>query len=510
MIQLRKVNSMYLIGIDNGGSEIKCAVFDLKGNELAVAHAQVPMDIPKKGFTERDAEAVWEANVKVIRDAIEEAGIPGNEVAAVGLTGYGNGMILVDEKKEPVYPAIVSTDERAGAYCQKFSKDGTNAKIFPYTLQTTWSAQPAAMLPWFRDNRPEILEKTRWILSVKDFIRLRLTGAIAGEITDASSGCLVNLDTRKYDKRIFEILQIEDCYEKMPPILESMDISGFITGEAAGLTGLAEGTPVAAGYFDIDANALASGVLSEDELCLIAGTWSINEYLSKEAPREIEKKQNTVTLSYLKDYYIIEDSTPTSASNFNWFIRNLLIKDRQEVSMSQIYEECNQIVASIEPEDSDVIFVPYLFGSATDENAKAAFLNLAGGDDRDKMLRAVYEGVVFSSTHHVYNLKRPLDTYTKARLSGGISNSEVWSQMMSDVLQMPIETLKCGEPGAKGAAMGAGVSCGIFSDLKDAVENMVHVGKMYMPRTEYTQIYAEKFRRYEAALKAVDLLAEQI
>ncbi len=126
------------------------------------------------------------------------------------------------------------------------------------------------------------------------------------------------------------------------------------------------------------------------------------------------------------------------------------------------------------------------------------------------MLRAVYEGVVFSSVHHVHNLKRPVGSYSVARLSGGVSKSEVWTQMMSDALQIPIETLEGNEPGAKGAAMGAGVACGIFSDLKEAVEQMVHVGRTYLPREEYSSIYAEKYKAYEKALQAVDLLAAQV
>ena len=502
--------TQYLIGIDNGGSDIKCAVFDTSGREIAIASAQVPMSMPAPGFTERDAEQVWQANASVVRSAIEKAGITGKEIAAIGLTGYGNGMVLVDETGRPVYPAIVSTDDRAGAYCTRFRAEGIDRALFPYTRQTTWSAQPAALLPWFRDHAPEVLQKTRWVLSMKDFIRLRLTGEIAGEITDASSGCLVNLDTRKFDPHLFQILGISDCYEKMPPVLESTQISGYVTEAAAALTGLAAGTPVAAGYFDIDANALASGVLSPEELCLIAGTWSINEFLSDSTPNDIDHKENTATLSYLPGYYLMEDSTPTSASNFNWFLKSLLQPDRPELSKAELYRCCNEKVAYIDPRDSDVIFVPYLFGSATHPNAKGAFLNLSGIDDRGAMLRAVYEGVVFSSVHHVHNLKRPLDSYRCARLSGGITNSPVWSQMMCDALQIPLETLECTEPGAKGAAMGAGVCCGVFRDLRDAADKMVHIGKVYSPRAEYAQIYAEKFRRYEAALEAVDLLAEKL
>lgn len=502
--------AQYLMGIDNGGSDIKCAIFDLQGNEIAIARTQVPMDLPHPGWTERDGEAVWQANIQVIRQALEKAGIHGSDVAAVGLTGYGCGIVFTDEAGKTVYPVVVSTDDRASDYPKNFRSSGIDRALFPHTRQTTWSAQPAALIPWFRDHNPEVLEKCCWILSLKDLIRHRLTGVFATELTDASAGCLMNLDTRQFDRKLFQILGIENCFDKMPPVLESTAVSGRVTAEAAALTGLAEGTPVAAGYFDIDANALASGVLSPEILCLIAGTWSINEYLSPDTPNDIDKKENTATLSYLPGYYIMEDSTPTSASNFNWFLNNLLRPDRKELPVSDIYKECNALVEQLGPEGSDVIFVPYLFGSATHADARGAFLNISGMDDRAALLRAVYEGVVFSSVHHVHNLKRPLDSYRCARLSGGITNSPVWSQMMADALQIPIETLNGSEPGAKGAAMGAGVACGVFTDLEDAAAHMVQLGKTYYPRAEYADIYRKKFARYEAALEAVDLLAEKL
>ncbi|MBQ3090756.1 MAG: carbohydrate kinase [Oscillospiraceae bacterium] len=500
----------YLMGIDNGGSDIKCAIFDLKGNEIAIARAQVPMDLPHPGWTERDGEAVWQANRSVIREAMAKAGITGQEVAGIGLTGYGCGIVFTDEKGQCVYPVVVSTDDRASEYPRKFRAGGIDRALFPYTRQTTWSAQPAALLPWFRDHKPEVLEQARWIISIKDLIRHRLTGVFATEITDASAGCLVDLDTRRYEPKLFEILGIENCYDKMPPILECTEVSGRVTEEAAALTGLAAGTPVAAGYFDIDANALASGILSPDMLCLIAGTWSINEFLSDSTPNDIDKKENTATLSYLPGYYIMEDSTPTSASNFNWFLNNLVAADRPDMPRSELYDECNRLVESISPEDSSVIFVPYLFGSATHPDARGAFLNISSMDDRAALLRAVYEGVVFSSCHHVNNLNRPMDSYSCARLSGGVTNSPVWSQMMADALQISIETLNGTEPGAKGAAMGAGVACGLFKDLEEAAQSMVQLGKVYTPRPEYADIYKKKLARYEAALQAVDLLAEHL
>ena len=500
----------YILGIDNGGSDIKCAIFDELGNEISSSAVQVAISTPKAGFTERDVNDVWKANIEVIKEAINKANIKTDEIISIGITAYGNGLVFVDENVEAVYPAIVSTDDRASSYCQKFKENGIERKIFPLTRQTTWSAQPAVLLPWFKDYMPEVLNKTKYILSMKDYIRYKLTGNLNGEITEASSTCLMNLDTRQYDRFIFETLGIEECFDKFPPVLNSTDIAGLVSEEAANLTGLKKGTPVAAGYFDIDANALASGILNDEELCLIAGTWSINEFLTKDATTNIDLKTNIATLSYVDGLYLMEDSTPTSASNFNWYIQKIIKEHNPNLSNAEIYIRCNELVNNKNPEDSEVIFVPYLYASATNPNAKAGFLNISAKDDEASLIRAIYEGVIFSSVHHVHCLQREISSYKIAKLSGGITNSKVWSQMMADALQMPIQTLKGSQVGALGACIGAAVACGLYQDLSQAVLNMVQLGTLYLPAKEKASIYEKKYQRYEKALKALDLLAETI
>ena len=499
----------YILGIDNGGSDIKCALFDVEGRELASASAYVKIDTPRPGFTQRDPEEVWRANVKVIREVLDRSRIDPEDIKAIGLTAYGNGLVFADEKIRPFYPIIVSTDDRAEDLCLRLKEEGIERKLFPYTRQTIWSAQPAVLLPWFKENEREVLGRCRWILSIKDYLRYRLTGNVNSELTEASSTSLFNQDKRAYDPELFRILDIEECFEKFPKVLQSTAIGGYITKKAAEETGLKEGTPVAAGYFDIDANALASGILKDDELCLIAGTWSINEFLTKEATADYDKRTNTATLSYMDGYYLMEDSTPTSAGNFSWYIEKIINGYGRKLSRDQIYDMCNRMVEEKRPADTDVIFVPYLFASASDPLAKGAFLNISASDDDASLVRAIYEGVVFSSVHHVYNLRRPLSSFKIAKLSGGISNSEVWSQMMADALQIPLLTITGSQIGAKGAAIGAGVACNIFKDLKEGVEKMVKEGKEFRPQEGYADIYRRKYRRYEAALKAVDLLSKE-
>ena len=302
----------YLLGIDNGGSEIKCALFSVSGDEIASSSIRLKIDTPAPGFTQRDGEEVWQANISAIRGVLNKAAIDPSDILAVGITAYGNGLVFADDKVDPIYPVIVSTDNRAADICERFKLNGIERKLYPFTRQTIWSAQPCALLPWFKQNDPKVLEKTRWIISLKDFIRYRLTEELATELTEASSTGLMKLESRKYDPYIFETLGIEDCLEKIPPVIESTKIAGYITEKASRLTGLAEGTPLAAGYFDIDANALASGILDDTELCLIAGTWSINEFLTASVSSDYDRRTNIATLSYMDGLYLMEDSSPTS------------------------------------------------------------------------------------------------------------------------------------------------------------------------------------------------------
>jgi len=156
------------MGIDNGGSNIKCVIFDEKGNQMGKGSRMLPLITPAPSMTERKTEEVWQANLESIRDAIADAGINGHDVASIGLTGYGNGACFVDKNGVPTYNCIVSTDARASDYLARWQADGTAQKVYDLTYQDIWAAQPAALLPWFRDNMPEVLERTAYTLAMKD------------------------------------------------------------------------------------------------------------------------------------------------------------------------------------------------------------------------------------------------------------------------------------------------------------------------------------------------------
>lgn len=131
--------------------------------------------------------------------------------------------------------------------------------------------QPVAILSWLKDNDKEVIENTKYIFECKDYIRFRLTGKAYGEISDYSGSNMLNLRTKNYDKDLLKLFELEDMMDKLPEIKTSTDICGYVSKEAAAKTGLIEGTPVAGGMFDIDACAIATGVVNEDNICMIAG-----------------------------------------------------------------------------------------------------------------------------------------------------------------------------------------------------------------------------------------------
>ncbi len=500
--------SKYLLGLDNGGTVIKAAVFDLDGNEIAVARGSVEMLSPERGHYQRNLQEVKDGNLKVIRDAIVKAGIQGSEIQAVAITGHGNGAYLIDKDGAPVFDGILSADSRAAEIVQKWNEDGAAQGIIPYTMQTLWPGQPPAIISWFKQNRPEVLQKARWVLQAKDYVRYLLTGEIYAERTDISGTSMYNVAGDCYDERIFSILGISEYYYLLPEVRNSSDICGYITPDIAEATGLNAGTPVAGGLFDIHAAAVATGIVEATEvprLSVIVGTWSINQYLTREPDIGVTPFMTSISSS--PGNWLIMEGSATSASNLEWFICNFLQLEKKEVCKNgkSIYDFCNAELHKTTAEDTDIIFLPFLFGSNIDSPIYGSLLNMRMRHKREHVIRAIYEGIVFSHRYHIDKLFSEYPQGMEIVLAGGGANSPEWAQMFADALQIPVVTTEVDELGALGSAMVAGVGVGLFSGLKDAADKMVHIKDRFEPNSELGQVYERKYQDY---LSFVEKLAK--
>lgn len=489
----------YLLGIDNGGTVTKAAIYSSDGREIAVASEQREMVFPSPGHTERDMHELWDANCGAIRAVIKKAKINPKEIRGVAVTGHGNGMYMIDEKGEPSHNGIVSTDSRADSYVRNWVSDGTYEKALPISCQSLWAAQPPAMLRWFKKNEPETLERTRWILMCKDYVRFKLTGEVKAEITDYSGTNTVNVHAKEYDDRLFELYDIQWAKEMMPPLVESGAVAGRVTEEAARETGLVAGTPVAGGLFDITACAIGTGVVDSTQLCIIAGTWSINEYIADSPVQSPELFMNSTYC--IPGKTLVTEASPTSASNLEWFVNNLM---GEEKAKGNVFDVVNKEVESVSPEDADLLFLPYLFGTNVNPGASSTFLGLHGWHRRPHLLRAIYEGVAFSHRLHIDKLLNHRNKPESARIAGGAAHSAMWLQLFADALQIAIEVPSTEELGAMGAAMCAGVATGLFGSFEEAVESMVRVEKRVEPQKDLESLYDRKYATFRAAIDALD------
>ena len=284
----------YVIGLDNGGTVVKAALFDIQGKELCVASSQTPIETPHPGFTERDMDSLFITNCQCVKEVIEKSKVDVNDIVGMSVCGHGKGLYAWGKDNKPAYNGIVSTDGRAWRYPIKWDKEGITEKYLDKTCQSFIACQQAPLLAWLKDNDRAVYDNIKYVFSVKDYIRFRLTGEAYCEATDISGSGLMNIKDKCFDKQMLEDMGIGEMFECLPKIVYSYEKCGKITSEASKLTGLKEGTAVAAGMFDIDSCAVAMDVTSPDKLCVITGTWSINEYISTEPVFNLAKSRNSL------------------------------------------------------------------------------------------------------------------------------------------------------------------------------------------------------------------------
>lgn len=501
----------YYLGLDNGGTTTKAALFDRRGRQLCSASAATPSVTPRPDFVERDMDELWDANCAVVREVIERSGVDAAEIASVGVCGHGKGLYLWGRDGRPARRAISSTDNRAFSYVGRWREDGTEEKAFELSCQHVMSCQPPALLAWIRDNEPEVYANVGYVFECKDYIRFRLTGEARGELTDYSGSNLMNLHARAYDRRLLELFGIPEVWDALPELCASDEVAGRVSEEAATACGLVAGTPVVGGFFDIDACALASGVISEELVCMIAGTWSINEYVRRDPVVDGSVAMNS--LYCLPGYYLVEESSSTSAGNNEWFVRQLLpeLADSAKASGSSVYDVVNGWVEFVGPHAFVPVFLPFLMGTNAHPNAKSAFVGLNVSHTRRHMARAVYEGIAFCHrVHYERLLASREDAPCAIRLSGGAARSRVWAQMFADVMQAPVETVVADEAGALGCAIAGAVATGAYASLDDAVRNMVEVGDRFEPNARLRDVYDRKYRLYQRTVDCLDGLWTQM
>ena len=495
----------YYIGLDNGGTMTKAALYTQQGREAGVMSVETRAFMPHPGWVERDMNEMREANFGVLRALLEKTGVNPSDIAGIACCGHGKGLYLWGKDDQPVRPGIISTDNRAAQDPQQWEKSGVADKVYERTFQHILACQPVSLLAWLKQHEPDCIGNIKWIFECKDYVRFCLTGVAMAELTDYSGANLVNLTTRGYDAQLMALFGHEDLMDALPPLCRATDICGHITADVAAQTGLLEGTPVAGGMFDIDACALAVGVTDESSVCMIAGTWSINEYIRKTPVTDGSVMMNS--LFCLPEYYLVEECSTTSAANNEWFIRTLLPELAQQAKAEgrSIFDITNEWVASVPPEEFCPVFLPFLIGSNVHPKAKGAFIGMQARHTRAHLVRGLYEGIAFSHKQHLDKLVAGrTEPVQRIRLAGGVARSKEWVQIFADVMGYPVEIVDVNETGAFGCAMNVAVAVGDYADMAEAAGKMISLRSAVTPDESRRGLYARKYALYQKTIAALD------
>ncbi|MQB44948.1 FGGY-family carbohydrate kinase [Rhizobium sp. ICMP 5592] len=487
----------YLLGLDAGNTVIKAVIFDREGNEIAAAAAEGHSRMPCPGHVERGLDELWANARKVIRSCIEQAGIRPGDIVAVGCAGHGNGFYALDRDGQPLL-GIQSLDTRAAGLVEEWQAQGVGDRTYPIGQQRPWPSQTPTLLAWLKRHRPETFASIGTVFLCKDFIVNRLTGMRVSDVSDMSGCGLLDVAARRYDPMLMEAYGLSDCMELLPSLIESADIAGRITDEAAGRTGLAAGTPVVGGLFDVIASAIGSGVTRTGDASIIAGTWSINQVV-------IDRPQLAgpvfMTSTFDRERYMAIESSATSAANLEWLVREFF-SDAPTDGRSP-FDLCGELAAAIEPAADDPLYHPFLYGAQQNGNARAGFYGVAGWHTKGHLVRAVLEGVAFGHREHIETMRRAGAVFNEAVLSGGGSRSLIWPQIFADVLGLPVSIAHSRETGALGAAIAAGTGAGIFADFAAGAASMVRMERNYVPNRRLEGHYERRYGLYRDIAEAM-------
>lgn len=490
------------LGIDLGTSGVKVVAVDGSAEVLATETVGYPLHLPEPGWVEQDPADWWSATVQAVRAVA--ARIDPDDVVAIGLSGQMHGMVALDAANQVLRRAILWNDNRNGAECEWLLEQvGGLDGLLALTNNAALPGYTVGKILWLRTHEPDTYRRTDVVLNPKDHLRLHLTGDRVTEVSDASGTGLLDVRARRWSSDLLAALDLPASL--LPPVVESCDVTGRLTAEAAALVGLRAGTPVVGGGGDSVLQTTSMGIESPGLLGITLGTAGILGAAVDSCPDNVGGRVQ-VSCGNAPDRWHVMGVALTTGGALQWW-GDALAPLLGERPPTQVLSE----LAARSPVGARGLrFLPYLVGERcphVDPDARGAWVGLDLRHDVADMTRAVVEGALLN-VREVRDVLADLGlAVDDVRISGGASVYPIWSQTLADVLGTPVSSVSGGEHGAAhGAALLAGVGTGQWPSLREALRR-VHVTSTTEPDPDrvavHDQGYAE-FRRLYPALHGGD------
>ncbi len=487
---------MYWLGLDIGTGGSRALLVDGAGTvrySYTALHEDMTMARPL--WAEQHPDDWWRAAQEAIQGVLKAANSSGEAVRGIGLTGQMHGLVLLNEKQQVIRPALIWCDQRSQKQVDAINAAVGREQVLAFIANPVLTGFTLPKLLWVRDEEPSNYERARHLLLPKDYIRFKLTGEFATEVSDASGTALFDVVHRRWSAGMAEALGID--FSILPKVYESSEITGVVSQEAAERTGLKAGTPVVGGGGDQAASAIGNGIVETGAVsCTVGTSGVVFAYLDK--PVYDEQGRVHTFCHAMPDTWHVMGVTQGAGLSLQWF--------RNRFAAGTAYDDLTA-EATLSPRGAQGLFwLPYLMGERTphlDALARAAFVGLTAKHQRADLTRAVLEGVSYSLRDCLEIIKQ-LDAPVKnVRLSGGGAQSPFWHQLFADIFGVPVVTLHTQEGSAYGAALLALVGTGEYRSAKEACAAVIKEVNNKRAEPEAQAFYNQAYRIYASLYPAL-------
>lgn len=495
--------SELFLGIDVGTSGLKALVVDRDGRVRGRGLAEYPLHIPQPLWAEQDPDDWWAGAATAVRSALAEA--DGGPVGAVGLTGQMHGSVFLDSDGYVIRPAILWCDQRTEAECHEIEERVPN--LVEITCNPALTGFTAPKVLWLRKNEPANYARVHRVLLPKDFLRYRLTGVAATEVSDASGTSLFDVPKRTWSGEVLDRLEIPR--EWMAPVCESPEVTARVSAEGARHIGVPEGTPVVGGGGDQAAGAVGVGIVRPGLVSTAIGTSGV-VFTTLDSP-EVDPALSAHTFCHaVPGKWHVMGVMLAAGGSLRWF-RDTFCEAEKKLAKEQgrdAYELISEQAATVPHGAEGLVFLPYLTGERTphkDPAARGVFFGVTLSHTRAHFARAVMEGVAFGLRDSYRLLQDMGASIGEVRASGGGARSDLWLQILADVTDRPHVRVAVDEGPAYGAALLAGVGVGAWPSVEAACDATVRTLGCFRPDADRHTLYENRytlFRNLYSDLKA--------
>jgi xylulokinase len=477
--------SDYLLGIDVGTTNCKALVFDTAGVQRAAASLPTPVRQPRPGWAEHDPEALWQAVVAVVRQALGQ--LDSACVRAVAVASMAEAGLLLDVAGRPVTPFIAWYDSRSDPQYRRWLDQFGDQRFLSIAGNHPNPIFGIFKLQWLRDNEPDIYAAaTRW-LHVADYIAFRLCGVQATDYSLATRTMLFDLPNLCWSDALIAAAGLRA--DLLPAAVAAGTRLGGVTPEAAMATGLPVGVAVGCGGHDHICGALAAGAYQEGAGLDSMGTAEV-AFLPLDTLR-LGAAGGAARCSFsahvARGKYCAMKGIRSSGAAITWAAGLLDLGDTGAAS----YDRMQVAAAQVPPGSRGVFFLPRL--APID---RGAFIGLTAAAGPAELARAVYEGLSYEWRAYLEAIEQATHSHASTiKLIGGGAQTALWAQIKADVLGRPLHVLDLKESTALGAALLAGLAAGVFRDDAEAVAGLRHAARVVAPDPRHAALYDRCYRQ---------------